>query len=360
MEEVGDDLRYNPRSNRGRRRQVGESTSYRNQQMRDAQRALRARKQQYLLDLEAKNKELQLENIALKQQIQNQLNDSLSIPVPPTTDTYFSPDIPCLNPRCVAKILEMQTQISKLNSQISPPVSTVGNPEQVTNLQNEVSLDWLLGNTATDSSASQFEVPHSENNGNGTIQLENIVDNTSFFDRIWNFGGNNSASFLPIQENLSRSAEECFGPVQIEPYKSMIKALPSIKDSKVVDRAFDLMVAEYGRKQCAPPDFSKTKIESDFISFAPHRAAAYCEALKKIPSLDASHHEIDALSTVLIGYKEFDLEGFFRFQLQSHALLTKCNSEEDAVKFWAAVEHIRHPKDEELDELLAGIEAVTI
>ncbi|KAJ3085263.1 hypothetical protein HK100_009109 [Physocladia obscura] len=42
------------------------------------------------------------------------------------------------------------------------------------------------------------------------------------------------------------SAEELYGPVDVEPFKRRMNALESLKDSNVVNRSFDLFLALSG------------------------------------------------------------------------------------------------------------------
>ncbi|KAJ3128348.1 hypothetical protein HK100_009220 [Physocladia obscura] len=373
--------RYNPHSNRGRKKQSAESENRRTQQMREAQRALRARKQDYLLDLETRVKELAEENSLLKQQITT---------LQAATGTV-SDSVPCFNANCVAQIqalqmqvLELQTALAGVNTPISLPVSG--------------DSDWI-GSFA----------------GSSLSPVNNLDElNHPSSDWIWDTG--DEMAFTPGDHSSGKllshpCAEELYGPIQIEPYKTQTKSLSSLKSSKIVDRIFDLFVRQsratdtriarvlllksirehmrltdrctvldrvnfleitanfqvknsqhlmHFRNMCAPPDMPKSKIDVDTFQSMPH-VGLFREALRAIPSLAGSFNVIDHLSEFWIkDDEEYDAEKFFQLNQILHSLSVLCVTVEDKKKFWMAFELVRTNKRKEVDEFLAGVEAVTI
>ncbi|KAJ3138157.1 hypothetical protein HK100_000090 [Physocladia obscura] len=401
--------RYNPHNNRGRPKQTGNGVSKRNQQMRDAQRALRARKQQYILNLETSNQELLRENSLLKQQLH--ASDS-------SVNLFRS--VECSNPSCITRINQLQTTIDELiaSSQYSLSAkSTLPQTASNSRLSQQQTVIRETHSPYLDSDSSARSNPLQSNGDNMDIfddlfsaimnPLEQIVEHTSsFFDEIWNIG--DTDALLSTTQAVSdpvKSAEETFGPLVLEPYKTEVKALPSLGDSTIVERAFNIIVKQsqvtdiqesrilmlrsireswrlrsrcnitdkskiikimarlyfknvnhyaHSRRICAPPNMPKTNIITDF-AFAPHRIKAFCSALQAIPSLANMKDELTIFSMTLTG--KFDATAFFRFQLHFHTFLEACKTEEEAIECWFAMELLRQPAETEMDELLAGVEA---
>ncbi|KAJ3120253.1 hypothetical protein HK100_012886 [Physocladia obscura] len=218
--------RYDPHNNRGRPKETDDSKNKRIQQMRNAQRTLRARKQEYLLQLEIKNKELLEENTSLKLELQMSNMNSI---------------FDCVNPRCVEKVSKLQAQIDRLSA------SFIGTPTSLTSVNK---FSPQVAQNAQESNISVFSNPTGLQTTNMFDDLfseilEPVENDPSMFDRIWNFGSaTHVATGLPdLSPGFIKTAEETFGPLVIEPFKTEVKALSSIGDSKIVDRLFDVNVA---------------------------------------------------------------------------------------------------------------------
>ncbi|KAJ3090940.1 hypothetical protein HK100_007311, partial [Physocladia obscura] len=207
---------YDPHSNRGRKQQVGDSENKRTQQMRAAQRALRARKQQYMHNLETKNKELVSEIADLKQQIKHV--------------TSNANNGPCFNVNCVAQIQALQIQVFQMQTTLDTVArATFSNAAAVATAAAGTTINKNNGNTFED---VLFGTP-------GTLNY--LDDNSLSLDWIWASatGQQRSAPGSPVQ-----NAEEAVGPIQIEPFKSEVKNLTSLKTQKVVDRLFDVALRQ--------------------------------------------------------------------------------------------------------------------
>ncbi|KAJ3086979.1 hypothetical protein HK100_008514, partial [Physocladia obscura] len=200
--------------------------------------ALRARKQEYILNLEANNRELLLENTRLKQQQQMSENVTSSI----SCNTNSTLCMPCHNPACIAKMRTLQDQIDILTVSspntrssastitLSPPTadilvkpSTAEENSSLFSNQGSIEKDGRQLNCETDLNFSDDLF--------STIMMP-FEDNRFFFDEIWNFG--NDISMEKNFENLPvKSAEEIYGPIVLEPYKTQVKALPSVGNAKI-------------------------------------------------------------------------------------------------------------------------------
>ncbi|KAJ3106724.1 hypothetical protein HK100_003685 [Physocladia obscura] len=380
--------RYNPHSNRGRKKQSIESENKRTQQMREAQRALRARKQDYLRDLESRVKELVEENSLLKLQMTKLQETIRNSP----TDS-----VPCFNANCVAQIQALQMQILELQAALAAGVNTP------TSIPISGDSEWI-GSFAGSSLNNLDEQNHASS------------------DWIWDTGDEMAFTDQSSGKLLSHPcAEELYGPMQFEPYKTQTKSLSSLNSSKIVDRIFDLFIKSpylpsrnkrqsratdtriarvillktirehmrltdrcsvldrvnfleitanfqvknsqhlmHFRNLCAPPDIPKSKIDIDTFQSMP-RVGLFREALRSIPSLADSFDIIDHLSEFWIkDNEEYDAERFFQLNQILHSLSVLCVTVEDKKKFWMAFELVRTNKRKEVDELLAGVEAVII
>ncbi|KAJ3128353.1 hypothetical protein HK100_009225, partial [Physocladia obscura] len=211
--------RYNPHSNRGRRKQATDPSGKRQLQMREAQRALRARKQEYILDLEQKVSTLTQENVFLKQQVQ-----ILSISVPSTS-------VPCFNQNCAAQIQALQLEILELQTAsfmnnknfATVPVAV---SDQMTGTDSEFS-----GTGSSPSDATQKSVEGINSNA-----LKDPV-----FDSYSNWIDEIEGTKLKKDKKWP-SGEELYGPVDIEPFITRAKSIQSLKDTRVLDRLFNLFV----------------------------------------------------------------------------------------------------------------------
>ncbi|KAJ3106635.1 hypothetical protein HK100_003709 [Physocladia obscura] len=187
---------YNPHSNRGRRKQISEATTTRQQQLRNAQRALRARKQDYILDLEERIDDLIRENKALKKQVER----------------LSARETPCLNENCTSQIQALQQKLSEMellarSAVLNPPISMTVPiiSERMVSLLTPPPVGLLNLNC-------------------DFVADESIVS--------------------IIDANFSKwlSAEECYGPIDVEPFKAKMKLIESLKEAGIVDRLFALFV----------------------------------------------------------------------------------------------------------------------
>ncbi|KAJ3106925.1 CSN-associated deubiquitinating enzyme Ubp12 [Physocladia obscura] len=363
--------RYNPHSNRGRKKSATVSVEGRRQQICDSQRALRARKQDYMLDLEKKVANLIHENVLLKQQVQ-----LLSIAIPSTTA-----EVPCFNQNCAAIIQALQMQVVELQSSLSNATPLSHNSSSL-GQNSSLDLDTYFG-----------------------------LDNCGVSDWIID-----SAHEIDSLESKSRrriwpNCEELYGPVEVESFKSKIKAMEPFRyRPKVVDRTFDLYlrtskatetrtarslmlkiiretlrlldrcgivervqvietIAEYRlkytkhirywREMCAFSEHEPKRNQLLRENITP-RVIAFRDALKSIPSLVEYHGMIDDMCDFWVAEYEYDPQEFFHLVYMVNSLAIACEDIKDSTKFWLSFFIVRQSRHNQMDELIAEAEAVTI
>ncbi|KAJ3089790.1 hypothetical protein HK100_007656, partial [Physocladia obscura] len=179
VRKVKSQRKYEPHNGRGRKKLAELSPTARAQQMRDAQRALRARKFEYVTNLELKVSRLTEQVSVLQQQL---LHYKAFAP----REHLFS--VTNLTPD------SDNSNVSEVNDQIESGSSIDINPISIESVQSD------------------------------TV-MRGISNSTDFLKTVW------------------VSAEQLYGPVEIEPFKERMNALESLKDSNVVNRSFDLFVA---------------------------------------------------------------------------------------------------------------------
>ncbi|KAJ3199902.1 hypothetical protein HDU82_000068 [Entophlyctis luteolus] len=249
---AGSAARYNPHSNRGRRKQTGESSSLRAQQMRDAQRALRARKQNYLLDLESQNTMLLTENESLKQQLSQALGTSAVAGRLPEEvldvngrDAILNSGA-CFNPNCLSQIENLQLQVLQLQSQLHLLSMTVA-PAATAHLvePRDEAPCRLLDNANTDYSHSAYSISALIGETHSSAKSE-CAGSSSGSGDCWLLDTDQE---LDANASVPRilTAEDLYGPVTVEPYLSRIKALRSLSNFKAADRLFDLFIVSFNR-----------------------------------------------------------------------------------------------------------------
>ncbi|KAJ3120254.1 hypothetical protein HK100_012887, partial [Physocladia obscura] len=325
--------------------------------------ALRARKQSHILTLEQKVADLTHENVLLKQQIQ-----LLSIAVPTTTET--APQVPCLNPNCIAQIQALQCHVLKLEQSAGGKSSP-----------------------RTDSIASRLESSGSDSGNEDFIVFENTDNN-----RNWG------------------SAVQFYGPIDIEPFKNQLKNIASLRNSKAPGRLFDLIevvskstetrearrlmlkiirehiriqekcnildmvqyaniISEYRAKYKKHethwreilafehhPVTNRNTVNttSPAAAVIPQRVQMYRESLRKIPSLANYHEVIDDICRFFSSDEQYGEHEFFQLHFAIHSMMAACETVEDMRQFWLAFFIVRQSKRAEMDDLLAKVEANTI
>ncbi|KAJ3199901.1 hypothetical protein HDU82_000067 [Entophlyctis luteolus] len=455
--------RYNPHSNRGRKKQTGESSSLRAQQMRDAQRALRARKQDYLLDLESKVKVLTSENTQLKLQVQALQNEqrqqqqqqhhhhhqspaaavTLSLPSHPSLDiNNFDFSLPCLpngmpcfNPTCMSQIETLQLQVLQLQAQLSmvmmpiPPLPSDVGVSHVASL-SDLGVSPAVGIPAVSDHLHQQQQRQYGDSMESQLQNHSLSIKSSntpspFITRTDDYTpSNHSPDWLLDTDNEgdggtgnggasgAPSAEDLFGPTVFEPYLARMKALESLRNVKAVDRSFELHVRQFRARDvrtcrslllkaireqmrihdnCSLADTracieiisefslvhkqhinhvrelcrSSTGVPKSILNIAIPRnetkVLLFRNRLRGIPSLAAAGDQIDMLCGFWLREGEFTDEEFFHFNHMMISLSSLCETIEDKMRFWMVLDFLRHNNSgSEVDELLAGVEAVTI
>ncbi|ORY28117.1 hypothetical protein BCR33DRAFT_745816 [Rhizoclosmatium globosum] len=187
---TGLDKPYNPHSNRGRKRTDAEAPSKRSGQMREAQRAHRERKKMYLLDLEAKAKELDL--VKAKLELAELKLASLGSSPSPSSHSI------CSNPSCAQRITHLENMVSQLQYE-AQSWSLLQNPSNHYQQQNQQLPLHLPPNQIT--------------------LLDDLLNNNSMI-----------------------ASEILFGPVDVTPFHNL-KSLDSLKDTHVPDTLVELTLA---------------------------------------------------------------------------------------------------------------------
>ncbi|KAJ3128352.1 hypothetical protein HK100_009224 [Physocladia obscura] len=383
--------RYNPHSNRGRRKQIGDSSSGRNLQMRDAQRALRARKQEYLLSLEKKVSDVTRENVLLKQQLQ-----ILSLVNPQMSQVA----VPCINQNCAAQIQALQLRVLELQAAL------MIKSDNVTSMPAN-SSDLMVGSEQSSPTTTMCRQQSLETvNSNNYIFVQDfnraMVDSPSAW--IQEIGTNKPATKYKIWQ----SAEELYGPVDAEPFIARAKLIKSVEDTKFVERIFNLLtkvskatdtktaqilhlkiireqlrinrkftivdfvafveiMSEYHmkyklhnihwREMCAfegpKPKIIKAKSELP-------RVTNFRNTLKEIPSFSNYHHVIEDMCDLWNSDNKYGPEELNYMKYLVHSLMIACETAEDHVKFKLAFFLVRQNKCLEMDEVISDLEAISL
>ncbi|KAJ3106560.1 hypothetical protein HK100_003715, partial [Physocladia obscura] len=221
---------YDPHSNRGRRQQTEPSADRRTQQMREAQRALRARKQNYVRSLE--------EKVAL---LTRRLNSGNVLHSNFNNNNQYQ--YPCPNPSCATQIAALTALVSQLNNTLAavslahattvnntaPTVNTFLNSIVPANIPDDnLSFDWLWDSDTTNTTtfATTSNSASSQNIASSPVSI----------------GSKSSQPQAARIPSIDKCPQDVYGPIEIEPYRTETKSLPSLIDSsKVVDRIFDLV-----------------------------------------------------------------------------------------------------------------------
>ncbi|KAJ3113930.1 hypothetical protein HK100_001845, partial [Physocladia obscura] len=351
--------RYNSHSNRGRKKLVTLSAEERSQQMREAQRALRARKKDYLEDLEQEETKLILENVLLKQQVQ-----TLLTAVPTTMN-----EVPCLNQNCEVLIQALQMQVSNLKLAL---------------INNASISNASTGKSAFIGSNTYFGLPEPDHGG--------ISD--------WIIDTGDEMTTLESESKRSwPCAEELYGPIEIEPFKSRILALEPFRNHpKIANRIFDLLMriakttetrsarslllkiirehlrlvdrcgiigrvqvieimaeyrlkyakhAQHWHKMCAFSEY-KPKQNPLLRENIPPRVVAFRDALKSIPSFAECQDTIDNMCDFWVADYEYNPQEFFNLNYMVHSLIIACTNIEDQRRFWFAFYIVRQSRHHEM------------
>ncbi|KAJ3128351.1 hypothetical protein HK100_009223 [Physocladia obscura] len=360
--------RYNPYSNRGRRKQSGEASGKRQVQMRDAQRALRARKQEYILDLQKKNLNLTHQNILLQQQVQ-----ILSIAFPSASST-----VPCFNQNCAAQIQALQLEVLELQTAL------LINNNDSTALP--AASSGLAAGIKTDNWTIDIEPEVSPNDAAGLESIINTSNGTI---------ADSPSNWIDEMENIAlkqtrkwQSAEDLYGPVDVAPFIARAKLIKSFKNTKIAERIFNLfalriffrcpivdrvlfveIMSEYHikyklhnirwREICAfeaqPPKIKRVLPET----ISP-RIINFRNTLKQIPSFSNHHDIIDRMCEFWNSDDQYGPEEFYYLNYLVHSLMVACDTVEDHIKFWLAFFIVRQNKIQEMDEVIANLEVVSL
>ncbi|KAJ3104005.1 hypothetical protein HK100_004117 [Physocladia obscura] len=313
---------YEPNNNRGRKKTLQQGQTKRVQQMRDAQRSLRARKQEYIINLENKVSRLSEENSYLKQELQRY------------------------------RVLE--------KSELYFPINV----------------------------AASFCVPIDIlENGNASFQLNETATTNcdDFLNKVW------------------VSAEELYGQIDVEPFKTRLNTLMSFSESDVINQLFQSRVnlsratetraarnlqIKYLRdhsnllKKCGIMDYvNLVELETEFnTKYSRHisrfqeicanpayklkidhalakqkmttQLIAFRNALNDIPSLDKFYDLVDnyCYFWALYGLANIGPDEFFSVGNMFSGIFNACKGFEDKKSFLFALSILRRHK---LNEMVA-------
>ncbi|KAJ3289889.1 hypothetical protein HDU79_003702 [Rhizoclosmatium sp. JEL0117] len=232
---------FDPHSNRGRRKTNSEPASKRIAQNRENQRIHRERKAAYLADLE--QKVAQLSSLS---------SSSTSTPTTPSaTDSKLA--------LALARINELEAEVAFLKqtsgaldlvvasgllpcaSCVAERIKTTVQMDQIRNLearlaQIEAENVLLKGIIATPPGTVSQSVPGSGGTANGNGLFGDFSMDMEL-DALF-------ASLIPPDE-MNRSSEELFGPLEIESARIALSAVDSLKDKKeAVDTMFETYLAQ--------------------------------------------------------------------------------------------------------------------
>ncbi|KAJ3078701.1 hypothetical protein HDU99_000421 [Rhizoclosmatium hyalinum] len=230
---------FDPHSNRGRRKTNSEPASKRIAQNRENQRIHRERKAAYLADLE--QKVVQLSSLT---------SSSTSTPTTPSaTDSKLA--------LALARINELEAEVAFLKqtsgalvvasgllpcaSCVAERIKTTVQMDQIRNLearlaQIEAENVLLKGIIATPPGTVSPLVPGSGGTANGSTLFGDFSMDMEL-DALF-------ASLIPPDE-MNRSSEELFGPLEIESARIALSAVDSLKDKKeAVDTMFETYLAQ--------------------------------------------------------------------------------------------------------------------
>ncbi|KAJ3347599.1 hypothetical protein HDU83_001958 [Entophlyctis luteolus] len=290
--------RYNPHSQRGRKKTDCEAPSHKAALNREAQRALRERKAAYVKSLEDKIAELQAANAALASNSSNGNGHSCShgqvaVPTPAASDSTppfnqqhqqqqqmsslgFSQSLELESLRSRNQELELKllTASSSVNSGVSAQTHCINcNSErmktaicidqikvlenQVRSLQNQIaslkstyppkpSPALILSHNHSQLPASIPPPPSFVFDLNSMLANQEVL--LDFMDTAidWNFPALALGDSSPVSPvNVPKPSEELFGPMEVDTFKITLKHCTSLRRCpELVDQLFDMLQAE--------------------------------------------------------------------------------------------------------------------
>ncbi|KAJ3346682.1 hypothetical protein HDU83_002804 [Entophlyctis luteolus] len=289
---------YRPDSNRGRKRSTREAPSHKAALNREAQRALRERKANYIKSLETQIAELSAINNALlsKQQtptvlspppstgppqdsaVDSATSETLSAEIEAlrirnhdlelqladaTTSTKRQPQLHCITCNsermktmiCIDQIKVLESQVGSLQRQISTLMAQ----------QQQSSFTPHLLSCSSNSSSNNNSAGEYIFNLNSMLANEEVLLDFMYTPIDWHrqpppssspptSGANNmsvsSMSSLPSSSSsillpTTKSSEQLFGPMEVETFRIILKQVTSLRRRpELVDGLFDLLLAQ--------------------------------------------------------------------------------------------------------------------
>ncbi|KAJ3027351.1 UNVERIFIED_CONTAM: hypothetical protein HDU68_003973 [Siphonaria sp. JEL0065] len=324
---------YHPKSGRGRKQTTAEAASRRAAQNREAQRTLRERKQKYITSLEDKIKEL----------------TALVAP----NDLYSEYE------RLKKRVVDLEAEASVAVGSISDPISSNNQTVIITECSNcpLERLKCALLNDKVASLEHRIAVLEKENVALQNPATDSFGLTATYFDPMMLDFGNTDGWLDSLMKDLEqppellKSAEELYGPMEVESCGIALKGIASIKASHmdIVDKLGALHLMYMMQMAFKAP---VNALRPPLATTLPPEALRLKETALNIPSLKDSQDLVHEICCVYWNDSNMHKETLLYLNLLSYKLQKIIVEAEDMEKWMVAFEIAKSANGDRMEKML--------